>query len=195
MIPRNSQEIVDVLLVNETIISIKNRSRLIGSQKTEFLDSKAYRILGKYVVPKARSANKEEISVIKNKINDYKNKGQIVMSVKFKCNYELNGIEEKKNNINLLKNLKNEINKALEKKDSIKEEIKEELYFQYFVFPELDFNIYCNEKNINEYYFPPDYSEEIETINIECISKSSLGQKINKNLEMRNSFLMKKLVL
>ena len=186
MIPRNSQEIIDVLLVNETIISIKNRSRLIGSQKTEFLDSKAYRILGKYVVPKARSANKEEISVIKNKINEYKNKGQIIMSVKFKCNYELNGIEEKKNNVNLLTNLKSEINKALKKKESIKEEIKEELYFQYFVFPELDFNIYCNEKNINEYYFPPDYSEEIETINIECISKSSIGQNINKNLEMRN---------
>jgi len=188
MIPRNSQEIIDVLLVNETIISIKNRSRFLGSEKTEFLESKAYKILGKYVVPKARSANADEISILKSKINDYKRKGQIITCVKYKINriteYGLNeeNIKEK-NNANLIKNMKSEIEKNLNKNQ---QEIKEELYFQYFIFPELDFNIYCNDKNINDYYFPPDYSDEIEAVNTQCISTSSLGQKINQNLEMRN---------
>ena len=187
MIPRNSQEIIDVLLVNDTIISIKNRNRFIGSQKTEFLDNKGYKIVGKYVVPKAREANKEEIEIIKNKINSYKKKGQIITSVKYKMNditeYGLNEENIKdKNNISLIKTLKNTLDKNLNKKD----EIKESLYFQYFIFPELDFNIYCNNNNINDYYFPPDYSEEIEAVNTQCISRSSLGQKINKNLEMRN---------
>ena len=188
MIPRNSQEVIDVLLVNETIISIKNKSRFIGSQKTEFLDSKAYRILGKYVVPKARPANKEEMDFLKNKINEYKNKGQIMMIIKYKCNnYDMDKIS-KNNNKNgyFLQNMKNKIDKEVTKKEPIKEEIKEELYFQYFIFPELDFKLYCNDKNINEYYIPPDYSEEIETVNTQCISKSSIGQNINQNLEMRN---------
>ena len=190
MIPRNSQEIIDVLLVNETIISIKNRSRFIGSQKTEFLESNAYKILSKYVVPKARTANKEEMNFLKNKINEYKNKGQIIMSIKYKCNnYDMGGFGTKNDNINnsyFLKNMKSKIEKELNINEPKKEEIKEELYFQYFIFPELDFKLYCNEKNINEYYFPPDYSEEIETVNIQCISKSSIGQTINQNLEMRN---------
>ena len=47
MIPRNNQEIIDVLLVNETIIQIKNRNKILGGQKTEFLNSKQYKIIGK----------------------------------------------------------------------------------------------------------------------------------------------------
>ena len=187
MIPRNSQEIIDVLLVNETIISIKNRNKFIGIQKTEFLDSKSYEIVGKYVVPKAREANEEEIGVLKKKLNDYKKKGQIIMSIKYKMNniteFGLNEENIKdKNNIIIIDAIKSTIDKALNKKD----EIKELLYFQYFIFPELDFNLYFNINNINEYYFPPDYSEEIDEVNTRCISKSSLGQNINKNLEMRN---------
>ena len=188
MIPRNSQEIIDVLLVNETIISIKNRTKLIGTHKTEFIsNNNKYKIIGKYVVPKAREANKEEIDIFKKKINDYKKKGQLAMIIKYKpsviTEFGLNqdNVKDEKN-INLINNMKTAINQTQNKK----EEIQEKLYFQNYIFPELDFNLYFNEKNINDYYFPPDYSEEIEAVNTQCISKSSLGQKINKNLEMRN---------
>ena len=188
MIPRNSQEIIDVLLVNETIISIKNRNKFIGTQKTDFIsNNNKYKVVGKYVVPKAREANKDEIDILKNKINDYKKKGQITTLIKFKKNditeFGLNKDNIKnEENINLINNMKIAIDKESNKKD----EIEEKIYFQYFLFPELDFNLYFNEKNINDYYFPPDYSEEIESVNTQCISKSSLGQQINKNLEMIN---------
>ena len=58
--------------------------------------------------------------------------------------------------------------------------------FDYVLFPELDFNIYCNNDNVNQYFPPPDYREEIEALNMEAISKSSLGKNINKEMEMKN---------
>ena len=60
MIPRNNQEIIDVLFVNETIIRLKNRNKIIGSTKTDFLDSQQYKVVGKYVVPKPREVTKKE---------------------------------------------------------------------------------------------------------------------------------------
>ena len=188
MLPRNSQEIIDVLLVNETIISIKNRNKFIGAQKTEFItNNNKYKLVGKYVVPKAREANKEEIEYLKKKINDYKKKGQIIMIIKYKAN-DNNEVVSNKDSAKNEKNIssKNSMKTGNNKTQNKKEEIEEKIYFQYYIFPELDFNLYFNNKNINEYYFPPDYSEEIEAVNTQCISKSSLGQKINQNLEMRN---------
>ena len=58
--------------------------------------------------------------------------------------------------------------------------------FDYILFPELDFNIYCNNDNVNQYISPPDYREEIEALNMEAISKSSLGKNINRAMEMKN---------
>ena len=47
--------------------------------------------------------------------------------------------------------------------------------------------MHCNNDNANEYCTPPDYLEEIEAINIDVISQSSLGQIIiNHSLEMKN---------
>ena len=190
MIPRNSQEIIDVLLVNESIIFLKNRNRLIGTQKTEFLNSAEYKILGKYVVPKAREANLTEGKILIKKTNDYKKKGQIITSIKYKSNSnDLKSLNNNVDNINSNNNNSTNTTKNTTKNmenNKPKEEIIEEFYFQYFIFPELDFNLYCNNDNINDYYFPPDYSEEIEAVNTQCISKSSLGQNINKNIEMRN---------
>ena len=60
------------------------------------------------------------------------------------------------------------------------------LVFDYTIFPVLDFSIYCNNENINQYIPPPDYSEEIDAINSDVISKSSLGQNMNRTLEMKN---------
>jgi hypothetical protein len=40
------------------------------------------------------------------------------------------------------------------------------------MFPELDFQTYCNNDNANDYLPPPDYSEEIEAINSDLLSKS-----------------------
>ena len=101
MIPRNSQEIIDVLLVNESIIFLKNRHRLIGTQKTEFLNSAEYKILGKYVVPKAREANLTEGKILIKKTNDYKKKGQIITSIKYKSNSnDLKSLNNNVDNIN-----------------------------------------------------------------------------------------------
>ena len=60
------------------------------------------------------------------------------------------------------------------------------IVFNYTLFPVLDFNIYCNNENVNQYIPPPDYSEEIDAINSDVISKSSLGQNMNRALEMKN---------
>jgi hypothetical protein len=151
MIPRNNQEIIDVLLVNETNIKIKNKQKYFGSKEnTDFLDSKEYQPINIYVVPLPRElTEKEKIAILekKNKLLGY---GQLIST---------------SNNDN-------------------NQEIK--ISFSYLMFPELDFQTYCNNDNANDYLPPPDYSEEIEAVNTILISKSSLGQNINKNLEMRN---------
>ena len=61
-----------------------------------------------------------------------------------------------------------------------------EIKFDYTLFPLLSFNIYCNNDNVNQYIYPPDYREEIEVLNMESISKSSLGKNINRAMEMKN---------
>ena len=58
--------------------------------------------------------------------------------------------------------------------------------FKYYIFPKLNFSIYCNNDNVNEYCPPPEFSEEIEAINTDFVSKTSLGQNINRKLEMKN---------
>ena len=146
MIPRNTQEIVDVLLINETITKIKNKNKLLGKGHTDFLDSKEYKAKNKYVVPKPKELVNEEINLLIKKKQELKSQGQILTS---------NGENNK-------------------------------LMFKYLLFPELNFDIYCNNENVNDYYPPPDYSEEIEALNIELISHSSIGQSINNALEMKN---------
>ena len=149
MIPRNNQEIIDVLLVNETNIKLKNKQKYFGSKdNTEFLDSKEYKPSNKYVVPAPRKLTNEEESVIKSKKELLGSYGQII-------------IEE-----------------------------GNELLFEYLLFPKMDFEIYCNNGNVNDYYPPPDYSEEIEAINSDLISKSSIGQSINLGIEMKNNLFL-----
>ena len=76
---------------------------------------------------------------------------------------------------------------SLSKKGQIVNQVKETLVnFEYLLFPSLDFDIYCNNDNVNQYISPPDYREEIEALNMESISKSSLGQNINREMEMKN---------
>ena len=146
MIPRNTQEIIDVLLINETIIKIKNRGKLIGKGHTDFLDSNEYKAKNKYVVPKPKELSDDEVQYLIQRKMELKAQGQVLTS-----------------------NTDN--NKML---------------FKYFIFPELNFNIYCNNENVNDYFPPPDYSEEMEALNIELISHSSIGQSINNALEMKN---------
>ena len=70
------------------------------------------------------------------------------------------------------------------KKIKIKE--VSDIKFDYPLFPLLDFNIYCNNNNVNQYIYAPDYREEIEVLNMDSISKSSLGKNINRAMEMKN---------
>ena len=213
MLPRNNQEIIDVLLVNETIIKIKNRNKIIGSQKTNFLDSKGYKILGKYAVPKPREVNKVEKEHLFSKINEYKRKGQIIkkeiITQKVEKEKETDSThinnnkresKDQSNNKNFLntfkktieknssdnKNLNNNSILSQTSKNKKDEDTKENIIFYYLLFPELDFDLYCNNENVNDYYSPPSYSDEIEAVNTMLISKSSLGQNINKNIEMKN---------
>ena len=58
--------------------------------------------------------------------------------------------------------------------------------FDYPLFPVLNFNIYCNNDNVNQYFPPLDYREEIEALNMKSISNSSLGKNINRAMEMKN---------
>ena len=148
MIPKNNQEIIDILLVNDTLIKIKNRSKFFGKDATEFSDSNDYQRKNRYIVPKPRELTEFEKSYIKKNKENLSQKGQIIKI------------------------------KTLNKNDNIS--------FKFNIFPELDFNIYCNNDNIIEYIPPPDYSEEIEAINTDVISKSSLGENINRSLEMKN---------
>ena len=146
MIPRNTQEIIDVLLINETIIKIKNKGKLLGKAHTDFLDSNEYKAKNKYVVPKPKELTNDEIKVLIQRKQELKSQGQILTS-------------SSDNN---------------------------KLMFKYLLFPELNFDIFCNNENVNEYYPPPDYSDEMEALNMELISRSSIGQNINNAIEMKN---------
>ena len=146
MIPRNTQEIIDVLLINETINKIKNKTKFFRQEPTDFLNSNVYKQTNKYVVPKARELTEEQTKILLSKISELRSQSQI---------------------INQNKDTKN-------------------LKFKYLLFPELNFDIFCNNENVNDYYPPPDYTEEIEALNTDLISKSSLGQSINHTLEMKN---------
>jgi len=146
MIPRNTQEIIDVLLINETITTIKNKSKFIGKGHTDFLKSDAYKQKNKYEVPKPKELVDEEVKLLMQKKKELKYQAQVLT----------NNPENKK------------------------------LMFEYILFPELNFDIFCNNENVNDYFVPPDYSEEMEALNIELISHSSMGQSINNALEMKN---------
>ena len=152
MIPKNNQETIDVLLVNDTLTKIKNKTKFFGKESTDFSDSTDYAIKNVYVVQAPRDLTEMEKKDIMKNMDNLNKKGQIIES----------------------KSLK----KGKKSEDSI--------IFKYHLFPKLDFDIYFNNDNANEYCLPPDYSEEIEAINVDVISKSSLGQIINRSLEMIN---------
>ena len=58
--------------------------------------------------------------------------------------------------------------------------------FTYLLFPILNLDLFFNNNSINEYSPPPDFSEEIDLISTDIISKSYLGSyKIHK-IEMKN---------
>ena len=180
MIPRNNQELIDVLLVNETNIKIKNKTKYFGQKEnTDFLDSKDYAPSNKYIVPAPRSLTENEYDAINNKKEQLLLYGQNIKysdeklirssSKNIVNNSGISVGENKKENNN------NEYNKIL---------------FDYLLFPQLDFKIYCNVENVNDYYPPPDYTEEIEAINSDLLSKSSIGQSLNLELEMRNNLYL-----
>ena len=148
MIPKNSQEMIDILLVNDTLTKIKNKSKLFGKDSTEFANCNKYQRNNRYIVPKPRELTEVEKDFIKKNKENLSEKGQIIRI------------------------------RTINQNDNIS--------FKYNLFPELDFDIYCNNNNVNEYCLPPDYSEEIEAINIDTISKSSLGDNINRSIEMKN---------
>ena len=145
MIPKNNQERIDILLVNDILTKIKNRSKFFGKDPTDFSDGNDYIRQNRYVVPKPRELTVKEKIYIKKNREQLSEKGHIIR-------------EKNQNNI----------------------------YFKYDLFPELNFDIYCNNENVNDYIPPPNYSDEIERINIDVISKSSLGQNINHSIEMKN---------
>ena len=156
MIPKNNQEIVDLSLVNE---KTSKQSKLKFFSKDDISKYKGYNISNKYTVQAARELSKGEKKSINEKIRDINNNGTIVIKEKL--------TDEK-------------ISKVSMKEDNVK------MTFKYYIFPKLEFSIFCNNDNVNEYCPPPDFSEEIEAINTDFVSKTSLGQNINRTLEMKN---------
>jgi len=148
MLPRNNKELMDILIVNDYLTSIKKKIKF-RNKDTEQND---YLIKNKYVVPKPRELSEVEISKVLSQIIELSQKGQIIKKSK---------PDNKNNN-------------------------KNSLLFNYTLFPILNFDIYCNNENLNQYIPPPDYSEEIDAIDSDVISKSSLGQNMDRNLEMKN---------
>ena len=144
MLPRNNKELMDILIVNDYLTSIKKKIKF----RNKDTEQNEYQIKNKYVVPKPRELSEIETSKVLSLIIELSQKGQIIRKSK----------PDNKNN----------------------------LLFSYTLFPILDFNIYCNNENLNQYIPPPDYSEEIDAINSDVISKSSLGQNMDRNLEMKN---------
>ena len=145
MIPKNSQEIVDNLLVNDTMARIKNKTTFFKKVSTKFSESSEYIKKDRYDVPKLKELTEKEKIFIKNNIKDLNKKGQIII-----------------------------------------EDSSLDISFKYILFPQLDFNIYFNNENANEYRSPPNFAEKIESINVDIISKSSIGQNNNRSLEMIN---------
>ena len=156
MIPKNNQDIIDVLLVNETNIKIKNRNKYFGKEEpTDFLDSKEYTPSNKYLTPERRPLVKVEIDTIIKKKKELLTYGQ-----EYIPKYNNDDTEETK------------------------------MVFNYILFPQLDFSIYFNPDNVESYINVPDYTEEIEAINSELLSKSSIGKNINLGLEMQNNIYL-----
>ena len=153
MLPQNNNELIEILLVNDNIIKIKNKNKMF-KEETSFLNSSQYKHINKYDAPQTKILTEKEKNFIKENIEQLNKKGQIV---KFKSTIQ-------KENI---------------------------LLFKYNLFPELDFDIYFNNESVNnEYFLPPNYSEEIERINIDIITESSLGKNINRSLEMKNQLFL-----
>ena len=145
MIPKNNNELMDILIVNNYLNPIKKK-------KTKVDEQDGYTIKNKYIVPRPKEISDNEKSKIMSDILNLSKKGQIIKNLKYKS--------DKENTTNIA--------------------------FDYTLFPVLDFNIYCNNDNVNQYIPPPDYREEIEVLNMEAISKSSLGKNINRAMEMKN---------
>ena len=180
MLPRNNQELIDVLLVNETNIKLKKKNI------NYFLDSNDYSPVNKYIVPAPRALTADEYELINNKKEQLLSYGQIIKYSEEKIRRRLSTIN--KNNINKKENNNNNsINISVNNSINIE---YNKILFNYILFPQLDFQIYCNADNVNDYYPPPDYTEEIESINSDLLSKSSIGQSINLGLEMKNNLYL-----
>ena len=82
--------------------------------------------------------------------------------------------------------IKNNIEKLNKKGQIISENSSNDISFKYIIFPQLDFDIYFNNENSNEYHSPPNFLEKIESINTDIISKSPFGQNSNRSVEMTN---------
>ena len=160
MIPRNNQEIIDISLVNEKN-SKQSKLNFFSKDHIDISKYNGYNISNKYTVLAARELSKEEKKSINEKYIDIIHNGTIIIKEKQKQKTE----KSSKNN---------------------KKEVNESMSFKYYLFPKLNFSIYCNNDNANEYYPPPEFSEEIERINTDFVSKASLGQSVNKTLEMEN---------
>jgi hypothetical protein len=142
MIPKNNQEIIDISLVNEKC-SKQSKLNFLLKDHIDISKYKGYNIANKYTVLGAREISKEEKKSINEKMTDIINSGTILIKEKIK----------------VLKSSKINIKEDTEK-----------ISFKYYLFPKLFFNIYCNNENVNEYYPPPDFSEEIEAINTDFVS-------------------------
>ena len=145
MIPRNNNELMDILIVNDYLSLYKKKAKVKGKDNLQ----NEYQINNKYIVDGPREVTEEEKNnLLPKKLNLCEN-SIIITEVKHPGSGS-------------------------------------DLLFEYILFPKLEFQIYCHNDNVNQYIPPPDYSEEIDAISSDVISKSSLGQNMNRTMEMKN---------
>lgn len=145
MIPKDSNEKMEILLFEENLIEKKNRKMFSRKVFTPFIHSNAYNIKSTYSVPRIGKFSQEEI-------NFYKNLENVKLALKYGQEIRL---------------------------------VNEEIIITYPIFPILMTDIFFK-NSVKPYYIPHDLSDEIQTINVDIISKSHLGSVSIHQCEMDN---------
>lgn len=206
IIPMNIKEKLKVVFLEEHLIKKNNRSFFSKKKETPFLDTKEFEKKSSFKVNKnfslsitekfnliKKSTDKNfELSLIKNgsqiEINSDINVKEFEDTTNSKSIRELeilkNSISDKSNfsNENSQNNLDLSKIKLLEKlKDS-------DFNFKYFYFPCLNLDYFNS--NLNDFYVPINFSETVDNLCIEILSKMNINQGISFINEMKNDIFI-----
>ena len=84
MIPKNNNEMIDILLIKDELIEKENKNKYFRKEKTNFISSKSYNRTNVYVVQKIRELSLKDIELISKDNSQNLLKGQEIMIKKNK---------------------------------------------------------------------------------------------------------------